>query len=121
MSRIKRFRSQLDILTVSYTTNSTGLGFYVDKLIEQYREDNPEYEIVNYIDFEFIGTNSLINAYIDLITLLQDNHLSPVESSTNKMIWDFYMTIGTSINEGVAFLKLCYSIRQTIKDGKNHI
>lgn len=70
MSRIRRYFSQLELITVSYSTNSSGLVHYIDQLVTDYRRENLEYEIVNYIDFEFVGSDSLINSFIELITAI---------------------------------------------------
>jgi hypothetical protein len=112
MSRIRRFINQRSVIVASYATNSTGLVFYLDELIQEYRKENLEFEIANYIDFEFVGSNSLISSFIELIISVQSSHKSPIASTTNKMVFDFYMSILNSVNEGNAFLRLSYLLKE---------
>lgn len=117
MSRIRHYYSQFELITVSYSTNSSGLVHYIDQLVTDYRRENLEYEIVNYIDFEFVGSNSLINSFIELITAIQPTNRSPIASTTSKMVNDFYTSIINAVTDGSAFLRLCYDIRQEITGG----
>jgi hypothetical protein len=115
---IKRYISSRDALITSYNTNITGLVFYLDGLISEYRKANLEHQLVHYIDFEFVGSQSLIDSYIQLAMLLESNRMSSISSSTNKMINDFYMLILDAVNDGYAFLKLCYALREELTGGK---
>jgi hypothetical protein len=119
MMRINRYIDQRDVLIGAYDTNTTGLVHYLDELISEFRKENLEYELVHYIDFEFVGSESLIDSFIELAVSLESNRMSAISSSTNKMISDFYMLIFNAVNDGYAFLKLCYALRAELTGGRN--
>jgi hypothetical protein len=119
MMRINRYIDQRDALIIAYDTNTTGLIYYLDELISEYRKANLEYELVHYIDFEFVGSESLIDTFIQLAILLESNQMSSISSSTNKMINDFYMIILNAVSDGAAFLNLCFALREELTGGKN--
>jgi hypothetical protein len=118
MMRINRYIAQRDVIVAAYDTNGTGLLHYLDEIISEYRKENLEYELVNYIDFEFVGTESLIDSFIQLAVSLEAKKDSGISSSTNKMISDFYMLILNSVSDGYAFLKTCYDLREQLTGGK---
>lgn len=116
--RINRYKDQSNAIVSAYSSNTTGLIYYLDQLIDEYRRDNFEYDIVNYIDFEFVGSESLIDSFIEMVKLLENTRISPIQSSTNKMINDFYMLILNAVNEGHVFIKSCYSLREELSGGE---
>lgn len=116
--RINRYKDQSNAIVSAYSSNTTGLIYYLDQLIDEYRRDNFEYDIVNYIDFEFVGSESLIDSFIEMVKLLENTRISPIQSSTNKMINDFYMLILNAVNEGHVFIKYCYSLREELSGGE---
>jgi hypothetical protein len=118
MMRINRYIDQRHVIIMAYDTNTTGLIYYLNELISEYRKANLEYELVHYIDFEFIGSESLIDTFIQLAVSLESNQKSSISSSTNKMINDFYMLILNAVSDGYAFLKLCHSLQEELTGGK---
>jgi hypothetical protein len=118
MIRINRFISQRNALVIAYETNTTGLVYYLDKLIKEYRKANLEFELVHHIDFEFVGSESLIDTFIQLAKSLESNQMSSISSSTTKMVNDFYMLILNAVNDGAAFVNLCYVLREELTGSK---
>jgi hypothetical protein len=121
MMRINRYIDQRHVIIMAYDTNTTGLIYYLDELISEYRKANLEYELVHYIDFEFIGSESLIDTFIQLALSLESNRMSAISSSTNKMINDFYMLILNAVNDGYAFLKICYALQEELTGSKYYL
>lgn len=121
MMRINRYIDQRMVLIAAYDTNTTGLVHYLDQLITDFRKENLEYELANYIDFEFVGSDSLIDSFIELAVSLESNRMNTISSSTNKMINDFYMLIINAVNDGYAFLKVCYALRAELTGGEKNL
>jgi hypothetical protein len=112
-----RFSNQRTVLIASHENNSQDLLKFLNVMINQYQKKSLEYEIVNYVDFEFIGSSSLIDAFIDLARIHENDNQSPIASTTSKMVYDFYLTILNALNEGHAFLKLSYDLRKELSGG----
>lgn len=118
MSRLKRYHNELEAIVIAYSTNETAMAYHIDQMITEYRKEYLEYEIVSYLDFELIGTKSLIDSFIDLVTITETNFFSPIISTPNKIVYDFYMYIFMVVNEGYGFLELCYKMKQNLTDCK---
>lgn len=118
MSRLKRYHKELEAIVAAYSSNSTGMAFHIDQIITQYRMEDLEYEIVSYLDFEFIGSKSLIDSFIDLVTKTESSFYSPIISTPNKIVYDFYMSIFMVVNEGFGLLDLCYKMKQDLTNSK---
>jgi hypothetical protein len=120
LTRLKRFVTQRMLVIAAYSTNSTALIQRLNDQISEYRMENLEFQIVHYIDFEFIGSSSLIDAFIDLARIHENDNQSPIASTTSKMVYDFYLTILNTLNEGHAFLKLSYDINEQLMRSEYH-
>lgn len=116
MARVNRYINERFLIIGAYDTNKIKLIYYLDQLIEDFRLANIENDLVNYIDFEFIGTESVIESYLALVETL-NSHFCPIASSPHKMVYDFYLSLYNSVNECHAFLKLSYEIRAMINGG----
>jgi hypothetical protein len=101
----------------AYHSNVTGLIYYLDQLLRDFRMENLEYEITNYIDFKFVGSDSLMTSFIQLVTSYESSTMSPFIDSPHKMVYDFYITILNAVNECHAFLKLSYTLREELTKG----
>lgn len=119
MSRLKRYHNELEAVVVAYSTNATGLAYHIDQIITEYRKEYLEYEIVSYLDFEFIGSKSLIDSFIDLVTIKETDFSNPIISTPNKIVYDFYMSIFMTINEGFGLLDFCYRMKQNLTGSKH--
>lgn len=118
MARVNRYINERLLILGAYDTNKTKLIYYLDQLIEDFRLANIENDLVNYIDFEFVGTESVIASYLALVKSL-DSHFCPIASSPHKMVYDFYLSVFNSVNECHAFLKLSYELRTMINGGES--
>lgn len=117
MSRIKRFMNQRLIIVGAYHPNVTSLIYYLDQMLLDFRTENLEYEMTHYIDFKFVGSDSLMTSFIQLVTSYKTSTMSPFIDSPNKMVYDFYITILNAVNECHAFLKLTYMLREEVTGG----
>lgn len=118
MSRLKRYHEELEAVVIAYSTNSTEMAYHIDQIITEYRKEYLEYEIVSYLDFEFIGSKSLIDSFIELVTIKETDFYNPIISTPNKIVYDFYMSIFMTVNEGFGLLDLCYRMKQNLTNSK---
>lgn len=116
LSQVDRYSSQRLLILGAYATNETGLIYYLDKLLDDFRLTALEREIVNYLDFELIGTHSLIDSLIELL-VSSHSHFSPFASAPTKMIYEFYMSVYHAVHECNAFLELTYNLRKELTGG----
>jgi len=119
MSDLQSYSYESKQTVIAYSSNSTALLIQLDLLADRYKRDNLEFKIVNYLDMNFIGSKSLIETYIDMISLNALDNFSPVSSSIGKMIDEFYMEIFMMITEGFGFYDFYYNLRRQIVDGEN--
>lgn len=116
LTQTERYTSQRLLILGAYATNETGLIYYLDKLMDDFRLTALEREITNYINFELIGTQSLIDSLVELL-VSSHSHFSPFASAPTKMIFEFYMSVYNAVHECNAFLSLTYGLRQELTGG----
>lgn len=116
LSQIDRYTNQRMLILGAYASNTTGLIYYLDQLLEDFRLTTLEREITNYINFELIGTQSLIDSLIELV-VSSHSHFSPFSSAPTKMIYEFYLSVYHAVIQCNTFLKLSYDIREELTGG----
>jgi hypothetical protein len=77
----------------------------IEKFIENYKNLNIESKMVNLIDAQSPGSDSLIAAMVHALKTEATNLNFGVKSSPNRLIYDFYMSVYFNIYRGYYFIQ----------------
>lgn len=114
---LNRYNKQMEVLVAAYHTNSPLLIQNIDRLIKEYRAENIANQIIHYLTLELIGTKSFVDTFIEFAIAYESNHKSAINAAPNKMVYDFFIFILTSINKSFSILDTCYKLKDEILRG----
>lgn len=91
--------------------NSTFMIQYLEEFIQAYQLQNYERLLVEYLDDINPGAKSLVFSYIERLHQKQNNHSANINASTNKLVYEFYLSMILAVGRGQSVLELCYNLK----------
>lgn len=89
----------------------------LNEFISKYEDNNWEFKLVYFGTTALNTHKSLIDAIIDVSINSENNNENEFISSTQQVVFEFYMSTFMKIYEGGALLKFCYILRQHANGG----
>lgn len=102
----------------SYKYNETVLCIEVKKYVDNYKTMNYEAQIIAFLEVKVLTTKAPIDVLIDVIKGKSAGKLFELQSSTNKLIFDFYADLMVILNTGGTLIISYYELENKIKNGK---
>ncbi|CAO1331680.1 unnamed protein product [Diamesa serratosioi] len=65
-----------------------------------------EDKMLKYLDTRFIGSKSLVETYIEQVVINEANDFVLTKSSTNKIVYELYLTVLLAVSKGHALMDL---------------
>lgn len=99
--------AQIDQFKALISSSSSYENFpqLIEKFVDNYKTLNIESKIVNLIDAQVPGTDSLITAMVRALKAETTNLSFNLKSSPNRLIYDFYMSVYFNIYRGYFFIQ----------------
>lgn len=114
---IETSSSYLNTLVATYKSNSSGIVHHLDNFINNYKLKMLEDKMLKYLDTRFIGSKSLVETYIEQVVINEANDFVLTKSSTNKIIYELYLTVLLAVSKGHALLDIALRMREFYSEG----
>lgn len=96
--------------------NSKEMLKFLDGLIHAYEFHNSERTLIDLFDKKVHGSE--INLFIKRLKNNQQDTITDIKTSTNKLIHELFVSLILEIAKGQSFLEICYNLRTFYSGGK---
>ncbi|CAO1393960.1 unnamed protein product [Diamesa tonsa] len=116
LTGLKASIENFHITVKSYSFNETILGIQVKKYVDNYIKENYEAKIIAFLEISVPTSKAPIDVLIKVIKEKSNSKFFEVQSSSNKMIFDFYADLIVLLNSAGTLITSYYELLSKLKN-----
>lgn len=111
LNNMEKEKANFKDIIENYSTNGTAVAYYLEDFIRNYKRENFEFLLVNFLDNGSDFSKTLIEKIIELYRLYETAHGNEISSTLSKTINDVYSVVLMAITKGFSTLDVATNMK----------